>query len=85
MKKKKRKSSRVRKNILFRGRRMMRCEYCGKPLTKDTATIDHVRQLAAGGYDRLRKCVIACKACNIAKGAMSRDEFVRVLDFGEAA
>ena len=85
MKKTKRKSGRIRKNILFRGLRMMPCEYCGKPLTKDTATIDHVRPLSSGGYDRLRNCVIACRDCNAAKGSMSRDEFVRALDFRDAA
>lgn len=82
---KKRKNSAGKKNVLFKGRRMVPCEYCGAPLTRDKATLDHVKPLSAGGYDRLRNCVLACLACNQRKGAMSREQFLKVLDAERAA
>lgn len=41
-----------------------RCWMCGAPAT----TVDHVKPLAAGGYDCLSNFRPACKTCNCAKG-----------------
>lgn len=84
-KKRKRYNSAAKKNILFAGRRVRPCEYCGTPLTRDVATLDHVKPLALGGYDRLKNCVIACRSCNQKKGSMTRDQFMRLLDRERAA
>jgi len=77
---KKRKRSAAKKNILFAGRRTRPCEYCSKPLTRDIATLDHVRPVSKGGYDRLRNCVLACRECNQRKGNMSREQFLTLLE-----
>ncbi|MHB1846901.1 MAG: RNA-guided endonuclease IscB [Deltaproteobacteria bacterium] len=50
------------------------CAYCG---AVDTAlNIDHVRPRARGGSDRVSNLVIACIACNEAKGARPVEEFL---------
>jgi hypothetical protein len=40
------------------------CHYCGKPLTFDECTVDHVWPLALGGVDANWNLVAACKPCN---------------------
>jgi 5-methylcytosine-specific restriction endonuclease McrA len=44
------------------------CYYCGVALTGETATIDHVMPLSKGGTWADHNTVLACKACNNAKG-----------------
>lgn len=58
------------------------CAYCGTPLrpyadrkkARDVraqpATVDHVTPLSLGGKDTLENMVLACRACNKAKGSM---------------
>lgn len=45
-----------------------KCHYCGKPLTYDQATLDHVVARVNGGSDRIENLVIACYDCNHDKG-----------------
>lgn len=77
--KKKRKAATAKKNILFGGRRMRPCEYCGAPLTRDKATVDHVKPIGLGGYDRIKNCVIACSPCNQRKACMTREQFLNLV------
>lgn len=41
-----------------------RCAYCGRKLTIETMTIDHVRPKSKGGYNRTKNYLPACEACN---------------------
>ena len=51
------------------------CYYCNCPLTKSTATIDHLIPLARGGSNTESNRVWCCKHCNIQKGDLTPDEF----------
>ncbi len=46
-----------------------RCQYCGRPISKDDATYDHVIPRAQGGTTKWANIVIACFACNQKKAA----------------
>lgn len=63
------------KERLFKGRRKRPCAYCWRFITLAEATFDHIIPLSRGGYDKGRNGVIACLACNQAKGAMTGEEF----------
>jgi 5-methylcytosine-specific restriction endonuclease McrA len=43
------------------------CQYCGKQLKSEDATIDHVIPRALGGKTTWLNCVIACLKCNSKK------------------
>ena len=45
------------------------CYLCGKPLTYETATVDHVVPLSRGGMDAPHNWALACHECNAAKGS----------------
>lgn len=44
------------------------CKYCGKQLSKDEATLDHVQPQARGGTNAKDNLVLACFHCNQLKG-----------------
>jgi len=44
------------------------CAYCGKPLPRHSATIDHVIPRAQGGQDTWHNLVLSCARCNQKKG-----------------
>jgi 5-methylcytosine-specific restriction endonuclease McrA len=44
------------------------CQYCFKPLTEKTATMDHVLPLSKGGKTNFVNIVAACPTCNSLKG-----------------
>lgn len=41
-----------------------RCYYCGKSLTRKTATMDHVVPISKTKYHSTGNCVVACYSCN---------------------
>jgi 5-methylcytosine-specific restriction endonuclease McrA len=45
-------------------RRSQKCRWCGKPLTLEEATVDHVIPLSKGGLDQDNNRVISCEPCN---------------------
>lgn len=64
------------KRQMFGKRKRKPCYYCGRTLTLDTATFDHVIPRSDGGYDKKKNGVIACGYCNNKKGSMSVSEFL---------
>ena len=52
-----------------------RCFYCGKVLSKKSATMDHVEARAKGGSNGRKNLVSSCVECNRAKGSKSILEF----------
>ena len=45
------------------------CEYCHSPLRKNQIHIDHIQPVAYAGMDYPENWAIACKQCNLSKGA----------------
>ncbi len=65
------------------------CTYCGRWLTLDDMTVDHIQPTLRGGPDTLDNTVVSCLACNAKKGDMNHLEFrhwlaVRYYAFVEA-
>lgn len=52
------------------------CRYCGKRLTLDTSTLDHIVPRALGGTDRKYNLCLACRDCNLAKANKSPHVFI---------
>ena len=52
-----------------------RCQLCGKKLTLDNMTLDHIVPLNLGGADRLENIQIACFACNQFKSNIRPEDF----------
>lgn len=44
------------------------CCYCGEPVTKSQATMDHVIPLSKGGKTNFENIVTSCGPCNFRKG-----------------
>jgi 5-methylcytosine-specific restriction endonuclease McrA len=45
------------------------CGYCWKPLTEETAQIDHIKAVSVGGSNWPSNLAPACPRCNMRKGA----------------
>jgi 5-methylcytosine-specific restriction endonuclease McrA len=56
----------TRENLLSRDG--FACQYCGKSLTLESATVDHVVPTSRGGSRSWNNTVASCKACNNRKG-----------------
>ena len=62
-----------------------KCYYCGKEMdfkkgvgrkfNNDMATIEHLTPLARGGEHTFENTVLACRFCNISRGAKSQEDF----------
>lgn len=50
------------------------CRYCGKRLTREILTYDHVVPIARGGQDTIDNLVQACRSCNHEKAARLLEE-----------
>ena len=69
----------LREQIRLRGNYALCCHYCNKMVNvyhwssnyngDDLATIDHVLPLSQGGADDPSNMVVACRPCNLKKGA----------------
>lgn len=51
------------------------CRYCGN--TEGPFQIDHIEPVRRGGSDRLENLTVACRTCNLAKGATPLDEWLQ--------
>lgn len=56
------------------------CYYCERATAKDQATMDHVVPLSQGGKSTPGNIVVACKACNTAKGGLTAVEWTLLLE-----
>ena len=55
------------------------CPYCGRQLTPDSATLDHLDPLALGGLHGVSNVVACCRACNARKRARPFTEWLMSL------
>jgi 5-methylcytosine-specific restriction endonuclease McrA len=69
-----RKTTRLKKSM-FGKKQTMPCEYCGRTLTMQTATFDHVTPVSKGGYTKKKNGALACRTCNQMKGSLNKGEF----------
>ncbi len=53
-----------------------RCKYCGKQLTRFSATLDHITPVARGGTHSLENLVTACLECNSKKNVKPLGDFM---------
>lgn len=61
-----RRRHRVIKQIYLQAQ-VRKCAYCGRRLTYDTATYDHVVPRSRGGQNELANKVLVCETCNVEK------------------
>jgi 5-methylcytosine-specific restriction endonuclease McrA len=59
-------------NVLVRDKH--RCQYCGKQLTPNNATVDHIIPSSRGGKTSFENCITSCKPCNNLKDDRLPDE-----------
>jgi len=52
-----------------------RCQYCGRVLSENTATLDHKVPVHRGGLDEPANWALACAPCNNAKSGWTLDEW----------
>lgn len=50
------------------------CYHCGHKFGKDELNMDHLIPIVRGGKSNKQNCVVSCKACNAAKGNLTRAE-----------
>ena len=51
------------------------CTYCGKSLTMENSSVDHIIPLSRGGDDCEANMQIICRGCNMEKHAKTDDEY----------
>jgi len=52
------------------------CYYCGKLLTIESYTVDHLTPLSRGGDNNLDNSVPACIQCNAQKSNLTETEYI---------
>lgn len=73
--KERRKYSKEERKILYE-RSGGRCALCGRRLTLEEVTLDHILPISEGGCDDMNNLQIACFDCNQFKGNILPDEFM---------
>ncbi|MDE2118063.1 MAG: HNH endonuclease, partial [Betaproteobacteria bacterium] len=53
-----------------------KCHYCGKQLTRFSATLDHIQPVSKGGDNSFENLVTACLHCNAERGNKPVMDFV---------
>jgi hypothetical protein len=61
--------SEEQRRILWNTTSQRKCSVCGKPVTWDDFTADHIDPFGRGGRTRLDNAALAHRRCNAAKGA----------------
>lgn len=67
----------TRKNIFLRD--CYECQYCGKTITLNSGTVDHVFPKSRGGANSWENLVAACFPCNVKKKNRTPEEAGKVL------
>lgn len=59
-------ASRQRAKLFIYGSRdaVVPCCFCGRPLSFDEATLEHIRPRSEGGSNKVRNLAISCSSCN---------------------
>ncbi len=52
-----------------------RCRWCGRKITLETSSLDHIKPLGAGGTDSISNFAASCVPCNNRRGARDLDSF----------
>jgi 5-methylcytosine-specific restriction endonuclease McrA len=55
------------------------CRWCQQPVAFDVS-LDHVRPTARGGPHALHNLAAVCRACNLAKGQLTGEEYIQLLE-----
>jgi HNH endonuclease len=53
-----------------------KCQYCGKQMTRFTATLDHIHAVTHGGDNSMGNLVTACRECNSKKNSRLLGDFI---------
>lgn len=62
---------------------VVQCRYCRGYFNVEQLAVDHVEPLHRGGWIGLENLDLPCQPCNARKGAMTPDEFLKLLRFLE--
>lgn len=57
-----------------------RCVLCGRKISYDSMTLDHINPLSMGGIDSVENLQCTCKACNQFKGSVLPDDFLERIE-----
>ena len=57
----------------------LHCVYCDEDLTDQEVHLDHVIPESKGGPTTFDNLQVTCRRCNISKGILTEEEFVRRL------
>lgn len=52
------------------------CHYCGKQLTRFSATLDHIQPVSQGGTNEIDNLVTACLHCNSQRGCRPVQDYI---------
>lgn len=62
------------------------CVFCGKKTTKEPGpsqtNIDHAIPKSRGGNNTIDNAQTTCRSCNLSKGTMTTEEYMRTLGYG---
>jgi 5-methylcytosine-specific restriction endonuclease McrA len=57
------------------------CLYCYRDLDREEFHVDHIVPLAVGGTNEFSNLAIACKSCNLRKGALVFPDLASIRDY----
>lgn len=77
------KTIRTNQRVAIYQRDAWECQYCGLPLDREIATLDHIQPISLGGDSRDENLRTACRACNGTKLDRSEQWFRLFLALGQ--
>lgn len=67
------------KRLAIYGRDNYTCQYCGKIMTQNGLTLDHIKSRLNGGSNKPNNLITACLSCNSKKKERSAKEYLEFL------